>query len=304
MSQKTRPPDLRPGAAVLAIVAAAAFAGALPAQELPPTPRGTVSPDEGPLPGARESPAEPANPFEDRIETDRDSFTPSTKTAGPGLFILESSFTFEDNRHNPETYSFPELLVRYGLTERIELRLGCNYEIGGSGSSVSGDEDEQDVAGGGIHHEARVFYGVKVQASKQDEWLPESCVILQGFTPTSGENTATQFAATYAFGWELPRKWRLDAAFRYAEESEAGDRFEVWAPSVVLRVPLGERVNIHAEYFGLFAQNKIDDFCREYFSPGVHYLVTPNVEVGVRVGWGLNEQSTRFFSNVGLGWRF
>jgi hypothetical protein len=149
-----------------------------------------------------------------------------------------------------------------------------------------------------------VFYGVKVQASKQDEWLPESCVILQGFTPTAGENTATEFVATYACGWELPRKWRLDAALRYGAESEGGDRFEVWAPSVVLRVPLGERVNVHAEYFGLFAQDKRDDFCQEFFSPGVHYLVTPNVEVGVRVGWGLNEQSTRFFSNVGFGWRF
>ena len=36
----------------------------------------------------------------------------------------------------------------------------------------------------------------------------------------------------------------------------------------------------------------------------MHYLVTPNVELGVRVGWGLNEPVGRFFSNVGFGWRF
>jgi hypothetical protein len=36
----------------------------------------------------------------------------------------------------------------------------------------------------------------------------------------------------------------------------------------------------------------------------VHYLVTPDLEVGVRVGWGLNDQSARFFSNAGFGWRF
>ena len=40
------------------------------------------------------------------------------------------------------------------------------------------------------------------------------------------------------------------------------------------------------------------------FSPGDHYLITENLEIGVRVGWGLNEQSARFFSNAGLGWRF
>jgi hypothetical protein len=271
----------------------------------PKTASESTSVENSLLPGARESAsAETANPFEDRIETDRDSFTPSTKTTGRGLFILESSFTFEDNRHTPETYSFPELLVRYGLTDRIELRLGWNYEVGGGSDSVSGDEGPQDVPGGGIHNEARMLYGLKVQTTKQEDWVPESCVILQGITPTAGENTATQILAAYVLGWELPRKWRLDGSIRYGTESESHDRFEVWAPSVVLRVPLSERINVHAEYFGLFSQEKENEFCQQFFSPGIHYLVTPNVEVGVRVGWGLNEQSTRFFSNVGFGWRF
>lgn len=38
--------------------------------------------------------------------------------------------------------------------------------------------------------------------------------------------------------------------------------------------------------------------------PGVHYLVNHNLEVSVRVGWGLNDQSSLFFSKVGVGWRF
>jgi hypothetical protein len=39
-------------------------------------------------------------------------------------------------------------------------------------------------------------------------------------------------------------------------------------------------------------------------SPGAHYLVTPDLGVGVRVGWGLNDQSVRFFANAGFGWRY
>jgi hypothetical protein len=33
-------------------------------------------------------------------------------------------------------------------------------------------------------------------------------------------------------------------------------------------------------------------------------ITAPNLEVGVRVGWGLNDQAARFFSNAGIGWRF
>ena len=129
-------------------------------------------------------------------------------------------------------------------------------------------------------------------------------MIVQGLTPTGGDATATQVRATYAFGWRLPNRWRIDSALLITTESDNGNRFEVWAPSTVLRVPLGERFQVHAEYFSQISQGRQSDFSRHFFSPEMHYLLTPNLEVGLRVGWGLNEQTARFFSNVGFGWRF
>jgi hypothetical protein len=43
---------------------------------------------------------------------------------------------------------------------------------------------------------------------------------------------------------------------------------------------------------------------QQFFSPGIHYLVTSNLEIGIRIGWGLNEEAPNFFSNAGLGWRY
>jgi len=255
------------------------------------------------VPRAEPEERRPESRFEDAIETDRDSFTPATRTAGRGRFIVESSYSFIDNRRGPETHSFPELLLRYGVRERLELRLGWNYEIGGGGNVVSGTVGE-DVLGPTTSEEGRMLYGFKAAVTEQARWVPGSALILQGFTPTAGEATDTQLLVGYVFGWELPRRWKLDAAFRYNSDSEEEDRFSVWAPSVVLKVPVMERVNVHGEYFGLFSRDKAEDFVRHFFSPGVHYLITPDLEVGVRLGWGLNDQSARFFTNVGVGWRF
>jgi hypothetical protein len=72
----------------------------------------------------------------------------------------------------------------------------------------------------------------------------------------------------------------------------------------VLRVPIGERWQVHAEYFGLFSQGREGAGSRQFISPGGHFLITPNLEIGVRVGWGLTEQSANFFANAGFGWRF
>ena len=91
---------------------------------------------------------------------------------------------------------------------------------------------------------------------------------------------------------------------RYGLDSERGDHFNEWAPSVVLRVPFGEKFAGHIEYFGIITSGKERNTSEHFISPGVRYLVTPDLELGVRLGWGLNQQSARFFTNVGFGWRF
>lgn len=231
----------------------------------------------------------------DEIETDRDSFTPATTTAGKGRLIFESAWTYFDNRGYKETNSFPEAILRYGLTERLEFRFGANYEVGGVPGEFTSSELERD---------SNIAYGLKYRLTESENWLPGSAFIVQASTPTSGRTTVTQLTSTYVFGWELPSRIKLDAAFRYIAACEESDHFNEWAPSVVLKVPLGEIITVHAEYFGLFSTNKAEAINHQYISPGAHFLVTEDLEIGFRLGWGLNDQTPRFFSNVGIGLRF
>lgn len=242
--------------------------------------------------------------FAEHLETDRDSFTPSTTTVAPGRWIFESSYSFVDNRNTPERHSFPELILRRGLSERFELQLGTNYEVGGEGSSVSGGTDGGAEGAGEITEETIFLYGLKTKLSEHHGFRPQSSVIVQGRTPVSGPGTHTILTAGYVFGWELPEEWTLDSGIRMSDNEEEGDSFNTWAPSVVLRKQFAERWNVHGEYFGLFSDGLTESFSHQFFSPGIHYLISPDVEVGCRVGWGLNEQSANFFSNIGIGWRY
>ena len=253
---------------------------------------------EVPLDGGREGEGER------ELETDRDAFTPATSTVGQRLTVLESSYSFIDNKRVAETHSFPELLVRYGMSERVELRLGWNYEVGGTGDIVSGNEGGEAPDGSAIERESQMLYGFKAVVSEQHGGVPRSVTILQGYTPTSGEAPATDVVVAYSFGWELPNRWRLDSSMRYGTEHGPLDAFNQWAPSVVLRVPLDEKWHAHVEYFGIYTQGSERDVSRAFISPGAHYLITPNLELGLRLGWGITEDSPNFFSNVGIGWRF
>lgn len=241
---------------------------------------------------------------QDEIETDRDSFTPATTVVGKGNLVLESAYTFIDNRNVPETHSYPEIVTRYGISENIELRVGWNYEIGGAGNPVSGNVPDEFSEETVIERESTMLYGAKLFMTDQDEWLPQTSVIVQGYTPTSGMLNDSNMSASYVSGWTLANGWVWDSALRYSTSSIEQDHFNVWAPSTVLKIPFGERWKGHVEYFGLFTEGRAMESTQHYFSPGVHYLITPDLEIGVRVGWGLNNQSPNFFSNVGVGIRF
>jgi hypothetical protein len=237
-------------------------------------------------------------------ETDRDSFTPSTKTVEAGRWILESAYSFIDNRRTKERHSFPEFIARYGLGERVELRLGWNYEVGGGSSSISANAGGESFFPDGLARESEISYGLKLAVTEQSRWRPESALIIAAFTPTSGEETATQLVLTYVFGWEFANEWKLDSSIRFSADSERGDRFEDWAPSIVLKKSFREKWDAHIEYFSIFTRNKEQDRSVHYISPGLHYLLNEDTEIGVRVGWGLNDQSADFFVNAGIGLRF
>jgi hypothetical protein len=242
---------------------------------------------------------------EDEIETDRDSFTPATTVAGFHRLIAESAWSYIDNRAVPDTNSLPELIARYGVNDWLELRLGWNWEAGGAANSISSGGSEPEFGmDDEIERDSQLNYGVKVALTSQSLWRPQTAAIIQAGTPTFGKDTATALVATYAFGWELPNRWKWDSAVRYSYDSAEGDHFNIWAPSTVLKIPVAERWTAHAEYFGILSQGHERERTQHYISPGIHYLVTPNFEVGVRFGWGMNDQSANFFSNAGIGWRY
>jgi len=234
------------------------------------------------------------------LDADRDAFTPSTFCVGPERGLVEASHVYIDNLAGLPTNNYPELLVRHGATEWWEWRFGVNYGVGSQGNVVTSVEVGEGTLDGSTLYESSILYGFKLATSRQDGWLPESCFIMEGATPTYGDSFGTVPVATLVAGWELEREWRLDGAIRYAYSEGTENWFTRWSPSVVLRVPVTDRWEVHAEWFGSFTQGLVDDTHRPFFSPGMHYNISQTVELGLRVGWGLTAEAAPFFSDAGV----
>ena len=238
------------------------------------------------------------------LDTDRDAFTPASRPVAVGHVLTEASYSFIDNRGTPATNSYPELLLRLGAAERFEWRFGFNYESGSGGSVVTAVEGGEGVAGDELASESSILYGFKALVTEQSGWTPRSSALVEAFTPLSGDVWGTEPAVTYVFGWELARDWRFDMAIRYVLADSAEGLFNKWLPSAVLRIPVTERWEVHAEWFGSWSDGLADEKVRPFVGPGTHYMIAPNLEIGCRMGWGLTQDAASYFVDSGFGWRF
>jgi len=238
------------------------------------------------------------------LGTDRDAFTPSTHTIAPGVLLHEASYVYIDNLGGLPTNNYPEWLLRIGASDWLEWRFGVNYGVGSQGNVVTSVEVGEGTLDGSTLYETSILYGLKVNVTAQEDWRPESCLIVEATTPAYGDVFGTSPVATYVAGWELENGWRLDSAIRYAYAEGLTDWFSRWTPSVVLRMPVTERWEVHAEWFGNHTAGLVDDTSSPFFSPGTHVMLTRNLEIGLRVGWGLTPEAAPFFSDAGLGWRW
>ncbi len=93
-------------------------------------------------------------------------------------------------------------------------------------------------------------------------------------------------------------------ALGFANGSNEEDQFNTFSPSTVLKIPVGESWKAHVEYFGIMSDGREIETTQHFISPGAHYLITPDLEIGMRVGWGLNDQSADFFAYARIGRQF
>jgi hypothetical protein len=242
---------------------------------------------------------------EEFIETDRNSFTFAPFTPGAGRLILESAYSYINVGSEGTKHSFPESILRYGVGDRLELRLGYNFETG-----PASEVGEAELAGNfGINAEQQIFYGFKYATTRQlpdFRLMPHSAFLAQAHTPVGSVEGQSQMRLGYVWGWILPNGWTFDQAIRFGTDREEHDGFTLWAPSAVLRIPFGrdKRWFTHVEYFSVNSSDKEDDFTKQFIDTGLHYFVTPNFEVGSIVAFGINDQTRGVLVNFGFGIRF
>lgn len=250
------------------------------------------------------------DPWEERIETERHDFTQSAVTVGRGVMQIESgySYFYKDERGEIESsHTFPEMLLRIGLSEDIEFRVRWDYvwQFIDEAPDQIGAED--------------LRYSLKFQMTRQcgAGWLPTSALELRCSAPTGGEAFTTEkaeFALDYIYECKLISGVTLAGStgfgtngfgdFGLLPDEPARDNFNALSQSAVLGFELTESNTMYTEWYGIYSDGLADEFVISVFNVGIDHYITDNFVVDIRAGVGLSADSDDFFAGVGGGYRF
>ncbi len=211
----------------------------------------------------------------------------------PETFQVEGGFAY-DRAPLVNSYSFGQLLLRYGLNSRVELRAGLqSYRI---------EDHPRNVERKGFQDPTA---GFKLALYESTGLLIPSVVALFEVRLPLGDRVfqaaSVQPTTTLALDWPLRPGFSFSANGTFTSYWVDSQRFDEGLMTATLNVTLSETLPSGA-YFG-YAQLFVPGQNQHYLEGGLTLLLTPDIQFDVNGGVGLHERET-YFIGAGLVRRF
>jgi hypothetical protein len=193
--------------------------------------------------------------------------------------------------------------VRYGLAERLELRIAWDEGI------VFDRSVEQNGRVVNQSGSTDIEFGIKYAIRKQDKWRPNMAIILAVSAPIGNPAFSSQQVdplVNFLYSWDVTKKlsFACSTGNQWTAENvlvaAPYDHYSLFFQSASLDYELTKKLSIFNEWFALFRYSSNDNRPQHYYDGGFTFLVTKNFQLDWRAGIGLSETSDRFFTGCGV----
>lgn len=223
----------------------------------------------------------------DPISAERPSFSSSPIALATGLWQVEAGYqyTTEGGSADLEVHNLPQLLIRGGIAENVEL------QIGWPGYSWA------DVGGQSFNGTNDGSVGVKWQLSDRNAATPIAVFAGLSLPVGSDEFSADEAEPLLGFFWSHAGRLNL---FGTAIVTESG-KDTVIGNAVGISLPARGNVSSYLEYAGLFQEGSGP---QHLLNGGLAFLRNNDLTFDVHASIGLNGRAPDFSFGFGMATRF
>jgi hypothetical protein len=229
-------------------------------------------------------------PVAAQLSADRPGFGDGASTVAPRTFQAGLGYAFNGNGIN--SHELGQLLLRYGVTNRIEVR-------GGVGSYVVNESPVDDgYAGTSVGTKVRLF---------QNELTTLSGVATLGLptgtggfdSPDDRARQEVKLAFDGALGEDLTLSVNGGTRFFYAAGTQ-DDRAVEWLFIPTLSFSVTETAGAYVGYAGVYD----DGPNANWVEGGVTYLYNADTQLDINTGLRVDDNGDDFFLGIGVARRF
>lgn len=231
------------------------------------------------------------------IVTDRPDQTESPTLVPKGLLQVETGFMYEEitsDNTKSNTTTFNTTLVRYGLLDNLELRLGL--DVAETKNSTRNSNFENKFSG-----LSPLYVGFKIGITEEKGVLPEIGFLGGAFLPFTAateykpEGTGGDFR--FSFAHTLSENWSFSYNLGAAWDGNSSNVSYVY--TTVLGHSITDKIGCYIELYGAFPES---DRANHLLDGGFTYLVSNNIQLDLSGGTGINTDQD-FFISTGISFR-
>ena len=233
-----------------------------------------------------------AEPLTGTIRADRPGFSTNPQTVPRGRLQIEGGYQFSEDR-GVDSHTLPLLLIRAGLTKKLELRASWD----GSSWTEENGRFEPEASDMGL--------GLKAHLVEQSRLLPAIGLLGSLSLPTgNGDSTSNGVDPTGGLLWnyELAAGPGLFGTLLMSSVTDDDRRFFEAANAVGVSLPMNDRFGVFLEYSGFYRTGGVG--AAHNLDGGFTYLPTDNLQLDIHGGVGINGRADDCLLGTGLAFRF
>ncbi|EDP70979.1 hypothetical protein FBALC1_00807 [Flavobacteriales bacterium ALC-1] len=233
----------------------------------------------------------------DTIVTDRPDATEASSTVGKGTLQIETGGlyeSFEKNNIKSETYTYNTALIRYGILDNLELRLGWNFVEGVT--KVNGNKLDNVASG-----LSPLLLGVKIDIAEEKDGMPEIALIGHVFPIFSASADFRPETTGVDFRFSLSHTLSEKSSLGYNIGAQWGNDSPEAAGIYTLAYgySLSDKFGFYAELYGDLPE---DNSANHYWDAGFTYLASNDLQFDVYFGTSITEGQDLLLG-MGLSYR-
>lgn len=231
------------------------------------------------------------------IVTDRPDATEASSTVGQGVFQLELGgiyTSFEEDNFTTETFTYNTTLLKYGILENLELRLGWNFEE--TRFSLNGIENPNVASG-----LSPLLAGAKIEIAKEEGWKPEIALIGHLFLPfTAGDDYQPETTgADFRFSLSHTLSERSSLGYNIGAQWGEDSPEIAYIYTLAYGYSITEAFGAYVEVYGDLPENNT---ANHFWDAGFTYLINNDLQLDATVGSSITKGQDILIS-AGISYR-